>query len=297
MRSVQAVNSSISKSREPSVPTYLPFTTDDRDDVGLEPQYVKVKSNNTSTFTLYMGRNPGVFGYPIYNQVIQVRRSRRIIPASVQCFWNIPNTNIRNNVLRILANGIPFTVTIPEGYYTLVNLMAAWRTAINTAVTVGGWSCTITLVPDSGNVYTFQCNAANTIQIVGGTASWDDNRPLSQYYIDFRVGNTLVNSFICSPQGFYTHYFDITSQVLTHDSKTGNVDLSTPANLVLRQYLFGYLPFQIIVTLPSSSTINVDPSRMLASIDVTLYDASGSPLYVPTWDNNFDFNMEMRVEI
>ncbi len=297
-RRIQAVNSYSSKDREPSKPIYIPWTTDDRDYDGLEPQYVKVKSNNQAPFFVFLTGNPGITGYPQYNTLVQARRTRRIFPTNIFCLWCIPNCNIRNNVINFLADGLPYTITLTEGFYTPVNLMIALATAMNVAVAaLGGWVVTITLQSDTTNVFVISVNAGHTFQFVGGTGTWDEIDTTSKYFLGLIRQTAPVSSMTVFAPGFYTRYFDITSAVLHLDSKTGTIDVDLPANFIYRVYLNSPLPHEINEQIENGIVINVDPSRMLSSIDITLYGPDNTFLYVPTWANNFNFQLKLMGEV
>lgn len=296
MSNTQAINSLVSLERGPAISVYLPYVSDDPNALSLEPQYVKIKPNNRGLFTLSLAYS-GTSDFPVYNQLINVRRVSRISPTAYRGYWNIPNVNPRNNVLVFRANGVLYTITIPEGYYSVADLVARVVADIN-AVVGGAWLLTATLLPNSVNVYTFSLKPGDTIEIIGGSASWDlPKNPLSTYLLDFRTGSGPVNRFTCNPRGVYTPFIDISSAVLTNDSKTGQVDLSLPANFVHRQYINNPLPNFISEEIVNGSIINVSPSRMLNTIDITLRDSSGSTLYIPNWNYNFDFALEISAVV
>jgi hypothetical protein len=296
MNKPQAVNSSVSLQGGPAASVYLPYVSDDPNERGLEPQYVKIKPNNRGLFTLSLAyQGPGDF--PVINSIVNVRRVSRISPTAYRGYWNIPNVNPKNNVLVFRTGGVTYTITIPEGYYTVADLVTTTVALMNAAVG-GPWVLTATLLPNSVNVYNFSLNLGNTLEFIGGSASWSlPDAPLSEYLLDFRRNGGLVNSFTCNPRAVYTPYIDIASAVLTQDSKTGQVDLSQPANFIHRQHINNPLPNFISEEIINGVIINVSPFRMLSSIDISLTDSSGTYLYIPDWDYNFDFALEISAVV
>ena len=106
-------------------------------DSSLEPQFVRIRSNNTADtyivsytgtpayYTYTPGTNPSFLPFNPYNIMVNatnsfVNRFKRIALVGVRIKYAIPNINIMNNILVFNYNNIIYTATIEIGFYQTV---------------------------------------------------------------------------------------------------------------------------------------------------------------------------------
>lgn len=287
------------------VPVSLKFETQGYGyDRTQEPQTVKVRSQNRARFYLSL-QNPitsleGVF------TTAGAQRVKRLAVTRVKANVCLVNVNAANNVIYYSASPRPFdtvydstfAITLPIGFFTPADFVAAFVAAFNAQVNPAVASIQATQIGTTGvyQLYTYRVTTLsslqgsfinsfkNTVQPIPTYSDKDGvstalNNPwgLGLAGINFSDANPVYGSAYnwIYPQAYGVRYFDICSTALTMDSKTMNPDLNAPGNSIARVFLESPLPHIVDKTWEEPlNWINVE-DRPITSIDLRI--ALGSP--------------------
>lgn len=238
------------------------------------------------------------------NANVLIQNVRKISISQIGFFWNTPNINVRNNVIRFYSSvsATYHTVTIPEGFYnTELLVITAIRDALNTVTGASGltFSFATTNHPlmydlnSAGGSYYFdkECLAVKKGEQLYCLPVQDDNVA------------SLSNSKVVGSIGlYYTRYIDLTSNALSQYMKLRSSTNGKVTNVLFRTILGsvnpGWFAFNDPHTAPS---FNMLKSATLSTIDFTLYDQFGDILYVPPGaigtNGGFNWDIEMICEL
>lgn len=297
----------------------VPISDEIVNDENLEPQMIRVRSNNnsyifidneirkddTNPVDLILGGN---------NSVLFARKIRRWAVAQFNISWTVPNVNPRNNVLTFEYNlpGNRETITIPEGFYSSQEqLLDELIAQLNTKTGITGITFSYSQPQDTaGNVINRRCA---TISGAGGTFRFYDEAtgltsPMIQrgeHLINLSTNNTFTTSKNAGSINLqYTRYFDITSFALNQYTKNPSSSNALGAtNIVIRVPITDRDAHIEIYELRNLSWVNYNSSQTLTNIDFQLVDEHGELLYVGDCHNgdgtksNFVWAIDILTEI
>lgn len=266
---VRAVNSyreeEFGRSRAVTIPYGIRELADDE---SLEPQVVKIRSQNRDIIEF-----SGVFPVGTDFQTMgghMINRGKRLALRRVRADICIPTFNQSYNTINIMVNSTPYTVTItcnqtiilnafPNGSLAAAQVIAAAVTT-QTGMTLTAASATTNVITWTGNQQWYFFLGGN---INPSTLGFVD---ITQNQADNSVSQT---TWITYSSGFSTNYIDISSRALTMDSKMGGSG-NTSSNFLHRIYLANNRPHIIDYYLNEPCQwINVN-QRHIDAIDIRL---------------------------
>jgi hypothetical protein len=265
-------------------------------DQSLEPPYVRVRTGNVAftfldNFNATSRLSSTSFIIPSTGGIL-TKRTKRIAISYYQSDLPFTNINPRNNVVNFTTAGGPFSATIPEGFYTRTQAIAALLTALNGA----GSGVTFTMpgqFPNS-DVYSVLTGTGNFV-ITGGSFYTHGHGFWGFQQTDTRLGPSATlstNTLTLGPiSALYTRYYDFCSYNLLQHTKAANIGVDAPANTVFRIYCGTPLTDPINFTIAfeqgaSNSSWNYDATHSLYGIDIQIYDEFKEPLYLPNGNLN-----------
>ena len=230
-----------------------------------------------------------------------------------------------------------FSITIPQGFYSLVTLGTTLQTLLRAA---NGVFSALTVVPPSNQTgivspiqvgYTINTTVGTTtiafattsgtaalgtiigktLRLIGANRASQGITPVTGSYPALAAPPFPVPAplsvFTLGPSNFrQTDYVDIISQALTNykDTKDGNSSISSPGSVIGRIWLteyplsgqasglgwpqdgmWGMSPMTFTKTWQSPNWSQWSPNSAINTVDITLLDQWGVPLY---WDNTFN---------
>lgn len=223
--------------------------------------------------------------------------------------WCAPNCNPRNNVLSFYSSvtggvgGTKFTVTLPIRNYDVnvpadvTQLVTDILAAMNTVTGTSGLTFSAPAI--AGFPRTFTLTAA------GGTFVLDPNClavAKGQQMFGFPV-EPLANSSLSTTKVLgtmfmvYTQYIDICSTALTKWDKMPSSSTGSTAPIVLRAYAGGAWGLQFQDTSSHPVELSWKADEPLTTIDITMYDQGGDPLYVPRGGTDFIWQLTLAAEL
>lgn len=276
-----------------------PVSDEQQTDENLEPPFMRVRSangaflhldggfpdfpNNVTTNTAFtIGNDP-------INR-LYTRKIQRFSLAAVGLNLATPNINQRNNVVIFEDSpGVIHRGVIPEGFYnTIPAALTALQTALNTATPPSPLVFTVTQNPlnqfqatiAATAAFRFFNNPAN-LMLINGKSLF--NLPLDQ---TFTTTKTLGAAFL-----IYSRYIDVCSSALTRYSKNPTFGNQSPSNLYARVYLESPVSQRGGIPLGGASffalgqtqeATNFRRDRAFESVDISLFDDTGAPFYIPS---------------
>lgn len=255
---------------------------------------------------------------PVNNFIIQKRQPflsgyfTRLAVTEVRLEFNSPNVNPRNNKIIFIDNpGTSHTITVPENFYTPVELASALQSALTTAIPAQTWT-----VAFSANAFSIESD--EDFQFVPFQYQTIDQSLKGLFFL---MGFSPAEAFIDDTEHFgtifppmtYTRYVDVCSRQLTQYQKVkdnSTRENQTPA-VLCRIYLGNYTTegigigdstatlyypgcrpavIQRLFNVPKYSAWN--PGAFIDQIDIQLRDDVGNLLYVPGFyeDNDTEYS-------
>jgi len=225
---------------------------------------------------------------------------------SFQMLYMIPNINARNNVMVFDDGATSYPITVPEGYYTYVDLGEEIQTQINAVIGVGHvfkWdpvllkftlqapaALKVTKFPglkrDLAAVVGFAYDQPLSVSIIGGFADINYTRDIyvttnrlhrNKRTQDQASEGVITDVLMIVPLFTEADYWDIFNRKTTaYDT------LLKPRNLF-------HMP-----TLRKE--VNFNPDESISNIDILLLDDQGEELYNP-YSENPDFSYQFRLTV
>lgn len=249
----------------------------------------------------------------------------KIVVSQVQLQYNIPTINGNKNDTFFITQAVinqHELVTIPEGFYSPVELAAVLQSLIGQTNVGIRAQITVTFNPQDGFIFT----SANAIKFYFPTLAEIEtefaqyaglelaNNVLKTYRL---LGLNHINAFPHAlqisqdyPNFLYTPYIDIYSDILTNYQKVKdtNTSVSKPKGLIARIYLsgtgqivpttltsaLGSYAFVMTADLNTPKTIRWSPDVAVPSIDFQVRDQYGD--LIPTGTSgryNTEFQMSL----
>jgi len=295
-----------------------PVSDDMQDDINLEPPFVRQRHGNLSfcyiDSSIAAGQsNSFTVGGTKISHLFS-SRIKRFCLSSLRIGYNVPNVNPYNNSLTVqmrqlspAVSYVPFTFTIPTGYYTTVtNFITAFIIGINLARPVGtpAFTASNSLQTDP-SVYDVTTGSSNYEFYYVNTSPMVKfgrflvNLPINQVYASVQTMGSI--------QLIYTRYIDINSYTLSEYSKNYSTsDGLGKSSLIYRLFDTpngvdgngNFISFSRdrFIELGNLAWINYDRSRTISSIDIQIYDEFGNLLYIPTYtDRPTDFFINLGI--
>ena len=255
---------------------------------------------------LINNQSPLLFGY-----------MTRLILTEICLQWSSPNVNPYNNTITIMCDkgddALVVRVSVPVGWYTPTQLATALQTALRNAFQTflgvdNTWETNVS--PTTGQFSILTGTGNFSFYVVPGRAT---NVGLSPVQDDLCNMLGLTPSDAGEPYtsitgGYasyqYTPYIDIVSSLLTKNQNVRDSDTSKQAqgNFLARVYLAnedisptdyvngtnipGCRPFLFKREFKTPKVINWNTSENVDSIDISIVDYLGNPLYMPPKINN-----------
>lgn len=286
-------------SNQPSTNVFLNSILDsEQNDQNLEPQFIRIRSNNTSYCYLDItdGTYIGSAKYNIGGTSNDIFTSGIHRLAMQSCSFNInsPNINIYNNTFVFTTNGVnKYTVTIPEGFYSATNGLAALVAALNGSGS--GLTFSTTLIVDS-NLYRLTSVGGN-FSFLSTPESTGINR--GRFCFGIRPNTPLSNFLVIgSVLMYYTRYIDVNSSALTQFAKLlpGGKDVSR-TNLCRLFFPYNTTNNNGVFAIQAPlQWYNFNPGYAIQSVDISLTDEFGLPLYLPSYNYNFALQFILIIE-
>lgn len=196
--------------------------------------------------------------------------------------WWIPNVNPRNNLLRVMYGGVPYSVPIPVGWYDYTTpnvLAAAIQLALDTHI-IPGW--TVTAISNYPAKYTIDAPGAVTFYFIDEDANTALTKGDTVFGFETTQNATLTKTV--GPMLFkYTRYVDVCSTVLTKYAKLRSITTNSRSRIFARAFIGGEKWGDTFYAAPSTEAFQFSfrPAEVVTSIDIQLYDSHGDPLYIP----------------
>ena len=214
---------------------------------------------------------------------------------SFECFYDVPNINIRNNVLLLDDGATSYPVTISEGVYNYLELAAALTIQLNTlglGVFAVDYGVTVK------NAFTMASPVP--VSIVDFPEQKRDLGDMMGF-----VKDQTASSFLgSSPDLAYTRNIYVSSGALNNRKRIDD-QASSPLYdnlmLVVPVYENSYVdvdqlqPRNIYYQPHNPKKINFDNAQAISNLDVTLYDDEGEILYVPSGSNCLNWRLNMSI--
>lgn len=281
------------------------------DNTNLEPQFIQSRTINKANIhilasdAIFETNRTDILISSIKNKNDQPqnlgRGIKRITVGNIGMSWVTPNINERNNTLRFRSSisSSFHTITLQEGFYD--DRTVLMNEIINKMNSVGsGQVYTFTQIPLSGG-YRFQINC------IPGLFYFDNNCSAllkgSNVYGFQKESLTPIGQssksvgpmFLC-----YTRYVDFCSTRLNAYSKMQDTTTGYSSNIIYRAGFDlnnailkpGFL--NVIVASETAKNFLYDDSLTL--IDFQVRDEFGELLYVPSYNQNFDWGIRLVVE-
>jgi hypothetical protein len=271
--------------------------TDDQSGVldnNLEPPFVRVRGRNSCfTFLDTFAREERISNssYLISNPSgILAKRTKRFSISYLSAFMPTPNINPRNNAITFATGAGTFTVTIPEGFYTRTQAIAALLVALNTVSGPSGVTFTAPNQFPNSNLYitltgTNPFRIQSNTFVTTGSVFWGFLPGDPRLSSSAALSTTLTIGPITA---LYTRYWDFVSRELLQHTKAANTGSDVPANTLFRAFLepnadadptsYHRVSFQIN---GENSAWNFDASHALATVDIQILDEFRQPYYLP----------------
>lgn len=250
----------------------------------LQPQSIKSYFNNLSSIhidSLTDNATGNPLNLSIQNSSLFSSNVNKLCVNSffvtMQC---IPNVNPRNQTVSFYSSvtASTYTVDVPTGFYNSPTaLMDALVTALNTAA---GSGLTFSHVIDP-LLPTF-----STLSAAGGNYYFTDSNMLKygKHLIGLPVSTTpTANKVVGSIHLYYTRFIDVISNSLTKYSLNSNTSNKWGQNsLLYRAYIRTTIDGTnaLIKTVTNRNWINWNLNETISTIQVSLRDEFGNPLYV-----------------
>lgn len=216
--------------------------------------------------------------------------------------WFIPNVNPRNNWIHLLSSNYPttpFSLYLDVKYWTSsLDLVNHIRDQLNA---VAGTGLTFSVVtsaadPDLDDMPDYYALVAS-----GGTFMFlDDSTVITKGEPCFGIagGQSLAAKQTIGPMGMmYTQYVDIQSQTLTQWTKIQSATSSNVSAIVARAYVGGKEYGTQFQRFDDDVSLSWNPITPLSSIDISLFDSSGDPLYAPENGSKLSWQLAMAIEL
>lgn len=213
-----------------------------------------------------------------------LHRAVKISCNSMSLQFFSPNINPRNNTITFFssASAALHTVIVPEGFYSVPNMILAVQTALNTATGASGLTWTIALRnPNIPGIY--------DITTAGGNFRFDLNCSMvvrGQQLINLPIDQTLNAAKILGyASGFYTKYIDISSNQITKYQKHESKSTGFNNDIIFRLFIndpttISYISVNTFTDV-ETTVYRYDPSDGTPSIDLKVLDQFGDFLYLP----------------
>ena len=227
--------------------------------------------------------------------------------------WNIPNVNPRNNTLYLEDSaGLPFILTVPEGFYLPSELATAVEDLLNATATGGAGAAfgygSWTVSWDSiNNTFTIQSwvlppgTVGPTFRILPKLNAGDLPDGVSSTLAEMMgfnaVGEEYVNIVKSSYASMlYTAYVDIQSDIICKNQmvRDSSTNYKTGNNILARIYIcadrrysvsdtnvIGTRPFHLWEEFSAPKVIQWNTEEFLPSANIKLLDDKGMLLYAP----------------
>lgn len=255
-----------------------------------------------------------------YPQYLLQGHFTRLAISQLQFQWNIPTINDNNNSFQIqygitIDGDTTYTIetyTIPDGWYTPVQLASAIQTAVLNGSTGADSSFTATF---TNGVFVFTVNAVGyQFEFVFDTfnAVSIENNFLLTIGMNYNSNYTFATSITSGPPPMtYTRWIDITSTELTKyqrvkDATTANA--GSHPNSMVRVYcnppsttsnaggwgggVLNGLPFYITYDFPTPKYIKWNGKDSLLNFDISCFDEFGQPMFwAPEYATEFQFTL------
>lgn len=259
----------------------------DSEDMLLETNKVDIVMSTVK----YIGDTPGQLASAI----------KRIELDSSGINYVSPNVNPRNNTITFFSSvtGTFFTVSIPEGFYSLQptnNIMTALVTALNTVTGTSGLTFSFSQVPLFPTTFTLQSTGGNYFfslsspMIIKGYQLI--NLPTSQVPTNIKtVGSVGL---------WYTRYIDICSTTLSKYQKVKTTSTGRNHDIIFRVFLDDpTFPHVIGFFKETNVSYNFLFTEPLLTVDFELRDQNGDLLYIEDFtegtNNGFFWDLNIIV--
>lgn len=278
-----------------------PVVDDIEEDASKEPCFVRVRQQNSAvmhvdneSYDLAANTgNPSLFSLKLREGSNLFQRTKRLRVNQIRLMYSAPNINVRNNNIIFATAAAPLTsysVTIPEGYYTVATARTALLAALNGAGSGIVWtlvdnfvgSTLYTVLTASAPFILRQCSWMERPFFWGIPIYNAENNP----YYDVTLSSIQMGPITAK----YTDYVDFVSREMYQFSKMNTSGTQQYSDVLGRVYLDN--DGMNTRTCPDS-WINYDKDSTLASMNVLLLDMYESPLYVPTSTCPMYFNIEV----
>jgi len=276
-----------------ALPITIPYTISEKPyDQGLEPQTVKVRSQNRGAFNMTLDTYNGS---KTVVQNVFANRIKRLAITRIHAKITIPNVTNYNNTFVYNTGAGDQQITIPVGYYSTPTAFANAVAAQTLAV---GNQLVPTLTAGTSDVFQWQTSTGTVfITSTPGFSNTAMDRPYGLGFLSGRMGTNLLRQtqFTTITPAFGIRYFDICSRTLTMDTKTQNNDLTTPPGFLHRVYLTSIQPHIIDIELTEPRNwVNVD-NRPLDNVD--LYIVPDQQIDFTTSEIGFVFPSNIKIDV
>lgn len=250
-------------------------------DIDLEPQYVRVRHNNSANSYLQIDSvDPSSNAYiSTAGTGFLQQKVRRFAVKSHSYFDNTANINPRNGTFIFMTGGTQYTATVGPGFYPSAG---SGINALLAALNAAGSGVTFAATQVTGSTY-FSLNGTATFYFVGGNGITNGT-----YSFGIPVGTAATAAALLTIGPvllYYTRWIDINSTALNQYSKLNNSSMNNSSTLLYRLFL----PSQTTTTPGTQLTqtlsdplrwINFNPSNDSKTVDIHLFDEFNQPLYL-----------------
>lgn len=275
-------------------------------DNNLEPPFVRVRARNASSCFLDnfdMSSRLSNTSFIVGNKNILFKRTKRFSLSYFVGFVPTPNINPRNNTVGFTTGAGSFSVTIPVGFYTRTQAIAALLTALNTLSGTSGVTFTMPSQYPGSDIYA-TLTGTGAFRIDSGTFTTIGCAFWGFLFGDARLSTAapLATTLSLGPiQALYTRYYDVCSSSLLVNTKAANTSNREQGALLFRIYATSnplgdpsVQWFQEFDNGPENTSWNFDAANSLVKIDFQLYDEFKQPYYLPNNETNAS-NMQLAI--
>lgn len=228
----------------------------------------------------------------------------RLAVVEVVLDWCIPNINpaFFNDVLTYLVGDTSYSITIPEGHYTIARLLNTIKTELNVQSIAEGLGITWSV---TGNV---SDDGYATLSASGDEVSF----PVSPLQTQLNLASEIfANDFpVDCPAVLPITYLDFTCDQLTYNQELKDEATNLTTRNTLYRWVFawdgpsptdslgypifqGYLPFRTRRYLAFPKQIRWETNMPIGQLNFQVYDSQGE--LVPTQTGEMEWNMLLQV--
>jgi hypothetical protein len=228
----------------------------------------------------------------------------RLAVVEVVLDWCIPNINpvFKNDVLTYNVGTESYSITIPEGHYTIARLLNTIKTELNVQSIAEGLGITWSV---TGNV---NDDGYATLSASGDEVSF----PVSPLQTQLNLASEIfANDFpVDCPAVLPITYLDFTCDQLTYNQELKDEATNLTTRNTLYRWVFawdepspvdslgypvfqGYLPFRTRRYLAFPKQVRWETNMPIGQLNFQVYDSQGE--LVPTQTGEMEWNMLLQV--